>query len=169
MNLNWVAPFAGAWIEIYEKVSIYRWYHVAPFAGAWIEIVKPSFFKIPPMSLPSRERGLKFINKSLNKIFVCRSLRGSVDWNIRSLWYSGMICVAPFAGAWIEIIELEKVRIACKSRSLRGSVDWNTQELLHYRSGRESLPSRERGLKFNDTYQPPAQPKSLPSRERGLK
>ena len=33
-----VAPFAGAWIEIYLSNVLPPNYHVAPFAGAWIEI-----------------------------------------------------------------------------------------------------------------------------------
>ena len=57
-----VAPFAGAWIEIrqfFYKCSLYR---VAPFAGAWIEIALDNgFIKLVHTSLPSRERGLKFV------------------------------------------------------------------------------------------------------------
>ena len=56
----------------------------------------------PQQSLPSRERGLKYVT---HKQFL--SQKG----------------VAPFAGAWIEIVY---VRIGLKgggSRSLRGSVD----------------------------------------------
>ena len=38
-----VAPFAGAWIEIFKKV-VDKWLiRVAPFAGAWIEIVGQAF------------------------------------------------------------------------------------------------------------------------------
>ena len=33
-----VAPFAGAWIEIYIVLYIQEIQKVAPFAGAWIEI-----------------------------------------------------------------------------------------------------------------------------------
>ncbi len=33
-----VAPFAGAWIEIFVMPSNLAKYIVAPFAGAWIEI-----------------------------------------------------------------------------------------------------------------------------------
>ena len=33
---------------------------VAPFAGAWIEIYWPKYRKPARVSLPSRERGLKF-------------------------------------------------------------------------------------------------------------
>ena len=33
---------------------------VAPFAGAWIEITKEKAMKVLDMSLPLRERGLKY-------------------------------------------------------------------------------------------------------------
>ena len=33
-----VAPFAGAWIEIRSQSIFWFWTMVAPFAGAWIEI-----------------------------------------------------------------------------------------------------------------------------------
>ena len=34
-----VAPFAGAWIEMYSMQAHARACAVAPFAGAWIEIL----------------------------------------------------------------------------------------------------------------------------------
>ena len=55
---------------------------VAPFAGAWIEIAVVFGKIFLHMSLPSRERGLKFF---------------------RALASRFRFCVAPFAGAWIEI------------------------------------------------------------------
>ena len=60
----------------------------------------------------------------------------------------GRICVsvAPFTGAWIEI-KAEDARV---------------RKLL-------SLPSRERGLKFDQAHLVGADGASLPSRERGLK
>ena len=58
-------------------------HEVAPFAGAWIEIEYVGRrVKEGEMSLPSRERGLKYGYK-------CRSDKINV--------------VAPFAGAWIEM------------------------------------------------------------------
>ena len=39
-HLQAVAPFAGAWIEIYAVFSAGLGSYVAPFAGAWIEIAK---------------------------------------------------------------------------------------------------------------------------------
>ncbi len=55
-----VAPLAGAWIEITERISDSSAYCVAPLAGAWIEISMYSGIKSPVLSLPSRERGLKY-------------------------------------------------------------------------------------------------------------
>ena len=75
---------------------------VAPFAGAWIEITEISPSCTLTMSLPSRERGLKF----------CLTLSNRLN-----------IQVAPFAGAWIEISKLDKLGYDGVSRSLRGSVD----------------------------------------------
>ena len=54
--------------------------------------------------------------------------------------------VAPFAGAWIEI-----------------------QRNVRFYYGQQSLPSRERGLKFVVSEHIPERTRSLPSRERGLK
>ena len=79
---NPVAPFAGAWIEILSGIS---WdcgaWQVAPFAGAWIEIVSAKEHKADfLLSLPSRERGLKLlVGTNMAWLYVCRSLRGSVD------------------------------------------------------------------------------------------
>ena len=103
-NLRQVAPFAGAWIEIRSR------YRTGRLSG----------------SLPSRERGLKFLKFS-HKAEIVRSLpsreRG-LKWKLASgfdsdwgslpsrerglkLGKSGAdiipFKVAPFAGAWIEI------------------------------------------------------------------
>ena len=61
-ELEIVAPFTGAWIEILGPSSIPSPGPVAPFTGAWIEIDKMSVLtssRIP--SHPSRVRGLKFL------------------------------------------------------------------------------------------------------------
>ena len=61
----YVAPLAGAWIEMQQKAR--EWYmrkSVAPLAGAWIEMVTMiRNYQNPYKSLPSRERGLKYVNK----------------------------------------------------------------------------------------------------------
>lgn len=40
MLINAVAPFAGAWIEIFMGDYIIPNIYVAPFAGAWIKMLK---------------------------------------------------------------------------------------------------------------------------------
>ena len=77
-----VAPFAGAWIEMYRNSTSSTPRHVAPFAGAWIEILIKGQYLWTKTSHPSRVRGLKYQQPDI-VIFVSR--------------------VAPFAGAWIEI------------------------------------------------------------------
>ena len=39
LEYNYVAPLAGAWIEIPCGLSLRRLQNVAPLAGAWIEIL----------------------------------------------------------------------------------------------------------------------------------
>ena len=79
-SFPYVAPFAGAWIEMALSLPISRSNAVAPFAGAWIEISVPEKEKDDLLSLPSRERGLKFqFIRFVIKSLEGRSLRGSVD------------------------------------------------------------------------------------------
>ena len=57
--MTFVAPLAGAWIEmIVAWLKLYK-IKVAPLAGAWIEIKSERLQKEGKMSLPLRERGLK--------------------------------------------------------------------------------------------------------------
>ena len=46
---------SGINIEIQMKIG------VAPFAGAWIEIYESIHIRLKIVSLPSRERGLKYL------------------------------------------------------------------------------------------------------------
>ena len=77
---------------------------VAPFAGAWIEIMRTKSTSSKILSLPSRERGLKF-EECPENYARCESLpsreRG-LKFFLVLLWMN-MQKVAPFAGAWIEI------------------------------------------------------------------
>ena len=58
---NEVAPFTGAWIEIFLADFIGGIKGVAPFTGAWIEIDNfPPYVSSVPQSHPSRVRGLKW-------------------------------------------------------------------------------------------------------------
>ena len=99
------------------------------------------------MSLPSRERGLKY--------------RGLESQKPSSR-------VAPLAGAWIEIAR------SGHERAGRESLPSRERGLKYRLSGMRvryavSLPSRERGLKSEPTVKFCEQNQSLPSRERGLK
>ena len=81
--MSQVAPLAGAWIEMnlerLEKCSV----QVAPLAGAWIEMYHGRMFVIrDTSSLPSRERGLKCLNRS-----VFQKPMGSLPSRERGLKY----------------------------------------------------------------------------------
>ena len=55
------APVVGAWIEMSMLDVLDFVLHVAPLVGAWIEM-KKAFLKAPKKpSLPSWERGLKYL------------------------------------------------------------------------------------------------------------
>ena len=61
-----VAPFVGAWIEMMSKNDKMLDEIVAPFVGAWIEISHfPLQLYSTWTSLPSWERGLKYVDLSL--------------------------------------------------------------------------------------------------------
>ena len=55
-----VAPHTGAWIEIRDVDDLNLEAIVAPHTGAWIEICIGKETAGNRMSLPIRERGLKF-------------------------------------------------------------------------------------------------------------
>ena len=77
---------------------------VAPFTGAWIEIPWREANHRGHVSLPSRERGLK-LRLSPAEVFAEKSLPSRE----RGLKFGlvaedlGVMAVAPFTGAWIEI------------------------------------------------------------------
>ena len=98
-------------------------------------------------SLPTRERGLKFVDRKNDgaKELVAPYAGAWIEIMNMMEFYIGAL-VAPYAGAWIEICVGSGVVTVC----------W-------------SLPTRERGLKlwyvglFSHLFM------SLPTRERGLK
>ena len=121
------------WV-VFVNVSQYKFEDlwniaVAPLAGAWIEICIWCDRLHECESLPSRERGLKFSYHLYYLHGIGRSLRGSVDWNIAT-----PLSVNTF-----------------QRRSLRGSVDWNVTIYSPHSCLHMSLPSRERGLKFDQS------------------
>ena len=76
---NLVAPLVGAWIEICFLRSFYDPYVVAPLVGAWIEILNFCACRFAYSSLPSWERGLKYLPYTVIRLHIRRSPRGSVD------------------------------------------------------------------------------------------
>ena len=82
-----VAPFAGAWIEIEQHKIFSRKTCVAPFAGAWIEIRLSKSVKLISLSLPLRERGLKFGHRmygySNNQSLPLRERGLKLRWCVR--------------------------------------------------------------------------------------
>ena len=122
-----------------------RW--VAPFAGAWIEMPLSGLTIFLDKSLPSRERGLKFFASSPEPRQI-RSLpsreRGLKSESYRMTALSWI--VAPFAGAWIEIknpnrCTARNMSLPSRERGLKCRIAYTDA------AARSSLPSRERGLK----------------------
>ena len=74
-----VAPLVGAWIEIDGAASTAFDISVAPLVGAWIEILRLSRSDNGSRSLPSWERGLKYVTPAVVCQVDRRSPRGSVD------------------------------------------------------------------------------------------
>ena len=59
LNDTSVAPYTGAWIEIYHKLFLFLLYNVAPYTGAGIEIKTQEVKNALEASHPTRVRGLK--------------------------------------------------------------------------------------------------------------
>ena len=57
-----VAPLVGAWIEMKLKLKNLSLVLVAPLVGAWIEMKSLGLSVITCQSLPSWERGLKYLS-----------------------------------------------------------------------------------------------------------
>ena len=99
-----VAPLAGAWIEILLSFRRTKENDVAPLAGAWIEIFNASCLFSCNTSLPSRERGLKYILLFLHSVRHNVAPLAGAWIEIIIFWCSAECTfVAPLAGAWIEI------------------------------------------------------------------
>ena len=121
-----VAPFAGAWIEISVLTFIVRLFiPVAPFAGAWIEIIQ--WVEADPrasLSLPSRERGLKYGNAGKT---ICYNQ--SLPSRERGLKFKAVDAIGRFFSSLPSrergLKYLKKLMLyqSTVSRSLRGSVD----------------------------------------------
>ena len=140
-----VAPHAGAWIEIQSILDFSFKSSVAPHAGAWIEIFSGGISSSSgTMSLPTRERGLKCQCRTVNSNSHPVAPHAGA-WIEMVLHPVNLVhyTVAPHAGAWIEIINTHLNSTRKRRRSPRGSVDWNLQWLWqdlywHCRSPRGS-------------------------------
>ena len=77
------------------------------------------------LSLPSRERGLKFstVGKQNSTMSAVAPFAGAWIEIAELDKMDRMKKVAPFAGAWIEILCENQIVLIQFSRSLRGSVD----------------------------------------------
>ena len=121
---------------------------VAPLAGAWIEIVfVPVVFVLGKLSLPSRERGLKWsCSQHVKGQGLVAPLAGAWIEISPALYTSTAANVAPLAGAWIEIAALFFTAVPIPVAPLAGA--WIEMPLSGSTpSSFASLPSRERGLK----------------------
>ena len=122
-----VAPFTGAWIEILvnplkqgffvslpsrERGLKCRWRRLGATSGLslpsrerGLKLVLRFAVAVPRPSLPSRERGLKFLLEIINLV-AGASLpsreRGLKSYILPVPAFSP--CVAPFTGAWIEML-----------------------------------------------------------------
>ncbi len=79
-ELPYVAPLAGAWIEIKHTFCLYRPNHVAPLAGAWIEILDLRQEQTTRRVAPLAGAWIEMDNTVLHKKFTGgRTPRGCVD------------------------------------------------------------------------------------------
>ena len=77
--------------------------------------------------------------------------------------------VAPFAGAWIEIFSSARMPYVCPESLPSRERGLKCLMRNVYDIPTASLPSRERGLKLDPVFDSLRGKRSLPSRERGLK
>ena len=103
------------------------------------------------MSLPSRERGLKYGLEPVRRIGARNVAPFAGAWIeiARISWIMYGSGVAPFAGAWIEIsISADQNRFWRVAPFAGAWIEIAVRQNSAYRRV-ASLPSRERGLKFN--------------------
>ena len=80
LSLCMVAPYAGAWIEIYYTYKFNQPVVVAPYAGAWIEIVRSAWSGVNAIVAPYAGAWIEIIRGKRHYWKQRRrSLRGSVD------------------------------------------------------------------------------------------
>ena len=124
---------------------------VAPFTGAWIEIIHE---RIKALLFTRRtlhgcvDWNVKYGKRPL--VYASRTLHGCVDWNfLYPACGNGGMVVAPFTGAWIEIIPIENV-LGQKIRVAPFTGAWIEiiRSVFPFLFLFSSHPSRVRGLKW---------------------
>ena len=121
-------------------------------------------------SLPTRERGLKYglirhVQRGSWSLPTRERGLKSGDRRLQPMLH----LVAPYTGAWIEIVSVKQANEIAKVAPYTGAWIEIIKVGLVMEDATESLPTRERGLK--STCRKSIKPirKSLPTRERGLK
>ena len=123
-----VAPFTGAWIEIFYTIKEHLIRKVAPFTGAWIEIIL-----LQPVS---------------HRLHVA-PFTGAWIEILGSSSYCHHRCVAPFTGAWIEICTSKELMVRPSMSLPSRERGLKLERALAIEIAEGSLPSRERGLKYD--------------------
>ena len=147
---SWVAPFAGAWIEIQARRCLEYSLQRRTLRGCvdWNYFCNISF-TFYSLSHPSRVRGLKLPSVTVAQaILESRTLRGCVDWN-KKVNTNPVVTVTSHPsrvrGLKLHLKQLDHLIYPC--RTLRGCVDWNYKSFLEFVQSVWSHPSRVRGLK----------------------
>ena len=151
-----VTPCVGVWIETvvrYFKGSnceshtlrgcvdwntciamIFQVDFVTPCVGVWIETGNVAITGVVLKSHPAWVCGLKPITRVLWKYSMSHTLRGCVDWNIRTMTAMYPYVVTPCVGVWIETTRSANFSFKSPCHTLRGCVDWNSygEDLVTY-------------------------------------
>ena len=143
-----VVPHEGTWIEMEMQKTSGSLCVVVPHEGTWIEIPVCSRCTWLLLSFPTRERGLKCLNRFIFRLILRRSPRGNVDWNKEfSDTLPGNGCRSPRGNVdWNYNADSNFWIYVC--RSPRGNVDWNLYIRRADTPTTQSFPTRERGLKL---------------------
>ena len=121
-----VTPCVGVWIETTVSPLFGYLTPVTPCVGVWIETkIILSYRLSSPTSHPAWVCGLKPITRVLWKYSMSHTLRGCVDWNIRTMTAMYPYVVTPCVGVWIETTRSANFSFKSPCHTLRGCVDWN--------------------------------------------
>ena len=100
-----VAPFTGAWIEMCHRPVDTSARASLPSRERGLKSHPVSAVRAGPWSLPSRERGLKLVVRNVFKLLLrVAPFTGAWIEILAGMRNCILFHVAPFTGAWIEII-----------------------------------------------------------------